>query len=74
MITIGSPGFTIITVRNPIGRAIGSDLKGNLSLALYASGTVVAFIAPVVSYFFYGAVAVMWFVPDRRLASPAGSE
>jgi uncharacterized membrane protein len=53
-----------------VARAIGSDVKGNLSLALYAAGVVVAFAAPVASYFFYGAVAVMWFVPDRRLAVP----
>ena len=57
-----------------IGRAIGSDVKGKLSLALYGAGSIIALGAPVVAYFFYGAVAVMWFVPDRRLTAPAGSE
>ncbi|MGO9581393.1 MAG: TMEM175 family protein [Acidimicrobiales bacterium] len=51
-----------------IARAIGSDMKGNLSLILYAAGAGSAFAAPVASYVMYGAVAVMWFVPDRRLA------
>ena len=56
-----------------IAKAIGSDLKGNLSLALYGTGSGLAFVSPVISYVMYGAVAVMWFVPDRRLAVPAGA-
>jgi uncharacterized membrane protein len=52
-----------------VARAIGSDLKGKLSLALYALGIGIAFATPVASYFVYAAVAVMWFVPDPRLAS-----
>ena len=56
-----------------VARAIGSDLKGNLSLVLYAAGVGLAFASPVVSYVMYAAVAVMWFVPDRRLALPAGA-
>jgi len=56
-----------------VARAIGSDLKGNLSLVLYAAGVGLAFASPVVSYVMYAAVAVMWFVPDRRLAVPAGA-
>jgi uncharacterized membrane protein len=51
-----------------VARAIGSDLKGNLSLVLYATGVGVAFASPVVSYVLYATVGVMWFVPDRRLA------
>ncbi len=53
-----------------VARAIGSDIKGNLSLVLYAFGAGLAFVAPVVSYVMYGAVAVMWFVPDRRFTLP----
>ena len=41
-----------------------------LSLVLYAAGTGVAVLSPVASYVLYGTVAVMWFVPDRRLALP----
>jgi uncharacterized membrane protein len=53
-----------------VARGIGSDLKGKLSLVLYAAGTGVAVLSPVASYVLYGTVAVMWFVPDRRLALP----
>jgi uncharacterized membrane protein len=54
-----------------VARAIRSDTKGRLSLVLYATGTGLAFAAPVASYIAYVAVAVMWFVPDRRLAREA---
>jgi uncharacterized membrane protein len=50
-----------------VARAIRSDLKGRLSLVLYAVGAGLAFLTPVAAYVLYVAVAVMWFVPDRRL-------
>ena len=53
-----------------VARGIGSDVKGNLSLVLYATGVGLAALTPVASYVLYGTVAVMWFVPDRRLAPP----
>ncbi len=53
-----------------VARAIGSDIKGNLSLVLYAAGVGLAAVTPVASYVLYGTVAFMWFVPDRRLALP----
>jgi uncharacterized membrane protein len=55
-----------------VARAVGSDLKGNLSVAIYAAGTALAFVTPVASYVLYACVAVMWFVPDRRFADPWG--
>jgi uncharacterized membrane protein len=51
-----------------VARAMGSDTKGRLSLVLYAAGTGLAFAAPVAAYVAYVVVALMWFVPDRRLA------
>jgi uncharacterized membrane protein len=51
-----------------VARGIGSDVKGKLSLLLYAAGAGLAFASPVGSYIAYATVAVMWFVPDRRLA------
>jgi uncharacterized membrane protein len=50
-----------------LAEAIGSDIKGYASLVLYASGVGLAFVSPWLSYAVYVAVAVMWFVPDRRL-------
>ena len=49
-----------------VARAIGSDVKGYASLVLYAAGVGLAFVSPWISYAIYVAVAVMWFVPDRR--------
>jgi len=51
-----------------LARAIGSDLKGYASLVMYAAGVALAFISPWIAYGLYVAVAVMWFVPDRRFA------
>lgn len=49
-----------------VGRAIGSDVKGNASLGFYLAAVGLAFVSPWIAYGFYVAVAVMWFVPDRR--------
>ena len=46
--------------------AIGSDVKGYASIAMYAAGVGLAPVSPWISYAIYAAVAVMWFVPDRR--------
>jgi uncharacterized membrane protein len=52
---------------SPLGRALGEDVKGRLSLALYASAIPLAFVNRWVSLAIYLAVAVMWLVPDRRI-------
>jgi uncharacterized membrane protein len=46
--------------------AIGKDIKGIISIALYALAVVLAFFIPLVSYILFGAVAIMWMVPDKR--------
>ena len=50
-----------------LATALGRDLKGKLSLALYVVAVPVAFFNPWISVALYLAVAVMWFVPDRRI-------
>ncbi len=49
-----------------VGMAINSDLKGNISLVMYAAGVGLAFVSIWLAYALYVAVAVMWLVPDRR--------
>jgi uncharacterized membrane protein len=49
-----------------VARAIGSDVKGNLSLVVYAAAIPLAFVSPWISYALYVVVALVWFVPDRR--------
>jgi uncharacterized membrane protein len=50
-----------------IATAIGSDIKGNVSIAIYAMGIGLAWLSPWIAYGLYVMVAVVWFVPDRRL-------
>ena len=50
-----------------IAGAIGSDFKGYASLVLYLTGIALAFFYPWVSYALYALVAVVWFIPDRRV-------
>jgi uncharacterized membrane protein len=50
-----------------VAAAIGRDVKGRSSLVLYVAATGLAFVSPFISYALFVAVAVMWFVPDRRL-------
>jgi uncharacterized membrane protein len=52
-----------------VAEAIGRDGKGRASLAIYAAATVLAFVSPWISYALFVAVAVIWFVPDRRFSS-----
>jgi uncharacterized membrane protein len=48
-------------------RAIGPDWKGKVSLALYATGIVVAYLQSALGFMIYCIVAIIWFIPDRRL-------
>jgi uncharacterized membrane protein len=56
-----------------VATAIGSDIKGRISVATYAAATAVAFVIPWITYVLLVAVALMWLVPDRRLSRPAES-
>ncbi|WP_419255641.1 TMEM175 family protein [Caulobacter sp. ErkDOM-YI] len=47
--------------------ALGKDYKSKLSLALYVAGIGLAFVNSWVAVGCYVAVAVIWFVPDRRI-------
>jgi uncharacterized membrane protein len=50
-----------------LGRAIRHDWKGKASIALYLTGIGTAFIRPWISDLLYMTVAILWFVPDRRI-------
>ena len=52
-----------------LAAAIGSDLKGWLSLGLYSAAIPLALVWPGISLLIYAAVAIMWLVPDRRIES-----
>jgi uncharacterized membrane protein len=52
---------------SPLARAVGADWKGNVSIAIYAIGIGLAFIRPVLGLACYVTVAVIWFIPDKRI-------
>ena len=57
-----------------LAKALGSDVKGKISLILYVAGIVLAFVSPWISIAIYVLVAVMWLVPDRRIENTLGRE
>jgi uncharacterized membrane protein len=50
-----------------LARAVGSDLKAKLSLSTYAAAIGLAFVQSWIAIALYIAVALLWFVPDRRI-------
>jgi uncharacterized membrane protein len=49
--------------------ALGRDRKGKLSLLIYAVAVPIAFLQPLAAGILYALVALIWFVPDRRIES-----
>ena len=74
--------LVLVIERQPGGRrlreALGSDVKGKVSPALYLLGIGLAFVEPWLGVVPFVAVAAMWLIPDRRveryLESEAGAE
>lgn len=46
---------------------IGSDVKGKLSIVIYATAIPLAFVHPVIAGALYIAVAAIWLAPDPRI-------
>ncbi len=47
--------------------AIGKDHKGRISLAIYFIAILLSSLNPWIAFALYVCVAVMWFIPDRRI-------
>ncbi|HLH87038.1 MAG TPA: TMEM175 family protein [Xanthobacteraceae bacterium] len=60
LIACNGPDSTLAT-------AIGRDFKGKISLALYSAAILLAFVRPWIAIVLYVAVALAWFLPDRRI-------
>jgi TMEM175 potassium channel family protein len=75
VMTLAAVAYTILQAtiiraqgeHSRLRRAIGSDLKGKLSLAMYSAAVGLAFLRPWFADALYVAVALMWLVPDRRI-------
>lgn len=50
-----------------LDRAIGADRKGRVSIVLYVLGIALTFADRWIGVALYIAVALIWFVPDRRI-------
>lgn len=62
--------LTIIRTQGPnsiLKKAVGGDWKGKFSPLLYMAAIGTSFWIPWVSMLFYGAAALIWFVPDPRI-------
>jgi uncharacterized membrane protein len=60
LIRVAGPG-------SPLAIALGKDWKSKLSVVIYAVAILLAFVTPWLGLGLYIAVAVMWFIPDRRI-------
>jgi TMEM175 potassium channel family protein len=50
---------------------LARDVKGKMSILLYAAAIPLAFVDPMISCALYVAVAIMWLAPDRRIETRA---
>ncbi len=52
-----------------LAAAIGKDFKGIISLVIYTAGIIFAFVDTRIAFGLYACVAILWFIPDRRIES-----
>lgn len=53
--------------KSTISIALGNDVKGKLSVIIYAVAIALAFVSSWISLALYASVALMWFIPDSRI-------
>ena len=63
---------SIIACNGPnskLARAVGGDRKGIASLLMYVAAIPLSFVRPWIAILLYVVVALLWFIPDRRIES-----
>ena len=50
-----------------LAAAVGRDFKGKISMAIYLVAIPISFVSAGLAFGLYVLVAVLWFVPDRRI-------
>jgi uncharacterized membrane protein len=50
-----------------LARAVGQNVKGLASLGIYSAAVPLAFLNAWIAFGLYVLVAILWFVPDRRI-------
>jgi len=58
---------TFLGPHSAIATAVGKDVKGKISVLMYAAAIPLALKWPAAAWLIYAAVAVIWLVPDRRI-------
>jgi uncharacterized membrane protein len=53
--------------RSKLAALVKRDIKGKLSIAMYVTAIPMAFVNQLISVALYVGVAVIWFIPDRRI-------
>jgi uncharacterized membrane protein len=59
---------------SPLAIALGKDWKGKISIVIYAAAIALAFISPWIATGLYVLVAVIWFIPDKRIERKMGQD
>ena len=57
-----------------LAKAVGNDLKGIISVVLYAIAIVVSFTQTWISLSIYTIVAIIWLIPDKRIENKIAEE
>jgi uncharacterized membrane protein len=57
-----------------LANAFGGDMKGKVSLVIYATAIGVSFVQSWLGFALYIVVAIIWFIPDRRIENRIGKE
>jgi uncharacterized membrane protein len=52
---------------SPLAKALGKDIKSKVSLLAYLLACLFALYLPMVSYFLFIFVSIIWVIPDKRL-------
>ena len=52
---------------SPLAAAVGRDFKGKVSVVIWAVAILVSFLTSPLACALYVLVAIIWFVPDRRI-------
>jgi len=50
-----------------LATALGNDFKGKISVVIYIAAVMLSFVNSWIGVFLYTCVAIMWFIPDRRI-------
>jgi uncharacterized membrane protein len=67
--------YTILTISlvtyhgkdSPLAIALGRDIKGKISLAIYAAAIPISFVNSWFACGMYALVSIIWVIPDRRI-------